>query len=82
MVTGSYHNSSLAVDGCTNTRFRYKCCTHTALNENNPWWSVDLGKVYTLLSVTLVNRDDHCKGLYIFYIFICSMRLSNKVIAI
>ena len=31
-------------------------CTHTA-NEDAPWWSVDLGQVYTVRHVRLLNRD-------------------------
>ncbi|XP_023930889.1 uncharacterized protein LOC112041643 [Lingula anatina] len=48
----------LAVDGNTNTRFFDGSCTHTEENvELFPWWEVDLGNMYYIYSVTLVNRE-------------------------
>ncbi|XP_025107905.1 receptor-type tyrosine-protein phosphatase kappa-like isoform X3 [Pomacea canaliculata] len=32
-------------------------CIHTAVSENTPWWSVDLGTSFTITSVTIYNRD-------------------------
>ena len=65
-TTGLYHYSSFAVDGCRDANFASRCCTHTGLNSEVPWWSVDLGNVYTILSVTLVNRAWHRKCVLYF----------------
>ncbi|XP_041360677.1 fucolectin-like isoform X2 [Gigantopelta aegis] len=55
--TSFSYNSSLAVDGNTNTRFSARSCTNTHPGPNE-WWQVDLRGYYTVLSVTLVNRGD------------------------
>lgn len=48
--------SSRAVDGDKNTAFSAGSCTHT-LEEDNPWWSVDLLQHHLVGEVHLTNRD-------------------------
>ena len=31
-------------------------CTHTLVNNYNPWWRVDLGRVEPVAEVNIVNR--------------------------
>ena len=58
--TGWGGSSSRAIDGNTNSRYGSRSCTHTH-KTNNPWWKVDLGKVYdNIHSVKLFNRGDCC----------------------
>ena len=58
--TGWGGSSSRAIDGNTNSRYGSRSCTHTR-KTNNPWWKVDLGKVYdNIHSVKLFNRGDCC----------------------
>ena len=51
--------SSNAVDGNSNTNFNAGSCAHT-LNEKQPWWRVDLGKVELVNEVYVVNRRGQC----------------------
>ncbi|XP_033747960.1 uncharacterized protein LOC117332978 [Pecten maximus] len=43
-----------AVDGNLNPH--YSGCTHTHDTDNNPWWQVDLGGVYSIDHVSVQNR--------------------------
>ena len=53
--------SSRAVDGNSNTIYDAGLtCTHT-LDEMNPWWRVDLGRVEPVTEVYLVSRGDCCE---------------------
>ncbi len=47
-----------AVDGKTDGNFNAGTSTHTAENENNPWWEVDLGGDKPIESVVVWNRTD------------------------
>ncbi|KAL5005643.1 hypothetical protein ScPMuIL_016801 [Solemya velum] len=38
----------------------YTGCTHTAEDDSDPWWLLDLGGVATIESVTMLNRGDAC----------------------
>jgi len=51
--------SSRAVDGRTDTMFNQGSCTHTLQNEN-PWWRVDLGKTMNIQDLEVWNRGDCC----------------------
>ena len=62
--------SSKAVDGNTNRVFSGGSVTQT-LQENNPWWQVDLGRVYELDYIYIYNRDrqenpEHLLGAELF----------------
>jgi hypothetical protein len=48
-----------AIDGNIDTNAKAGSCTHTHLN-NNPWWSVNLGKQRTVGAVQVWNRGDCC----------------------
>ena len=48
--------ASRAVDGNRNTNMDRHSCTCTNRNYQ-PWWSVDLGAIYHVTRVTLVNRN-------------------------
>eukprot|EP00112_Aurelia_sp_Birch-Aquarium-sp1_P007636 Seg1833.4 transcript_id=Seg1833.4/GoldUCD/mRNA.D3Y31 product=Fucolectin-1 protein_id=Seg1833.4/GoldUCD/D3Y31 len=51
--------SGRAVDGNKDVRYTSGAsCTHTDDNNDEPWWSVDLGKPYLVHSVRITNRDD------------------------
>ncbi|XP_064626440.1 receptor-type tyrosine-protein phosphatase T-like [Lineus longissimus] len=50
-TNGSY-SAALALNGNTNQAF--SSCSHTT-NQNQPWWKVDLGKVYVLFTVKIWN---------------------------
>ena len=51
--------SSKAVDGNKNTAYCKGSCTHT-LEDNNPWWAVDLLWSHLVGEVHLTNRGDCC----------------------
>ena len=51
----------MAVNGKTGTTWmpvenNGGSCIHTATNDNNPWWLVDLGLNYSVFDVTIYNR--------------------------
>ncbi|XP_070554944.1 uncharacterized protein [Ptychodera flava] len=48
-----------AVDGNTNSNWSGNSCTHT-LQEQNPWWKVDLQNIYKVDEVVITNRQDCC----------------------
>ena len=52
-----YYYARNAVDGNRGTLIGE--CTHT-LEENRPWWGVDLGRVEPVAEVNIVNRGDCC----------------------
>ncbi|XP_074654760.1 SCO-spondin-like [Tubulanus polymorphus] len=54
-------DAARAIDGDTNADYFGNSCTHT-LAAPITWWKVDLGKPYTVRSVTLVNRVDCCSS--------------------
>ncbi|XP_078506453.1 uncharacterized protein LOC144765484 [Lissotriton helveticus] len=51
--------SANAIDGSLITNYRKQTCTHTDL-EFEPWWMVDLGRVYQISFVVILNRGDCC----------------------
>ena len=60
-VSGNLNGSSdKAVDGNTDNNYREGSCTHTLLEEENPWWAVDMEVYVTVFSVNLTNRLDCC----------------------
>ncbi|XP_067093908.1 fucolectin-1-like [Osmerus mordax] len=50
--TGFAYN---AIDGNRASKWAEASCTHTAL-ESNPWWRLDLRRVYKVFSVAITNR--------------------------
>ncbi|XP_036395444.1 uncharacterized protein LOC118785025 [Megalops cyprinoides] len=48
-----------AIDGNRNTWYREGSCSRTD-KEEDPWWRVDLLRVYNITSVTITNREDCC----------------------
>ena len=52
---GAY-GAEYAVDGNRGTDIFKDMCTHTAENDTNPWWRVDLLTVYSIKSVRILNR--------------------------
>ena len=54
-----YGEASKAVDGKKNTAYGGGSCTHT-LEENNPWWAVDLLWSRLVGEVNITNRGDCC----------------------
>ncbi|XP_005170187.1 uncharacterized protein isoform X1 [Danio rerio] len=49
-----------AVDGSTESEYQEGSCSHT-LGETNPWWRVDLGRVFSIRRVSITNRGDCCE---------------------
>nr|XP_046237212.1 uncharacterized protein LOC124054838 [Scatophagus argus] len=58
--TLSFASADKAIDGRRNSFYSHGFCSHTAENETNPWWRVDLLAVYTVISVKVTNRGDCC----------------------
>lgn len=58
--TLSYANAAKAIDGRRNSFYSAGSCSHTAEDETEPWWRVDLGEIYTVISVKITNRGDCC----------------------
>ncbi|XP_060098889.1 fucolectin-1-like [Heteronotia binoei] len=52
-------SSGCAVNGVCNGNWNSASCTQTNL-VNDPWWSVDLGKEYSISLVVVKNRQDCC----------------------
>ncbi|WP_246112634.1 DUF1553 domain-containing protein [Allorhodopirellula solitaria] len=52
-------DANLAIDGNTEGNY-YKAnsVTHTALDESNPWWEIDLGSEQSVDSIVVWNRTD------------------------
>ncbi|XP_055359191.1 fucolectin-4 [Betta splendens] len=48
-----------AIDGNRNPNANAGSCTHT-IQQNNPWWRVDLLDTYVITSVVITNRGDCC----------------------
>ncbi|XP_026149692.1 uncharacterized protein LOC113122505 isoform X4 [Mastacembelus armatus] len=48
-----------AIDGNRASNWVENSCTHT-VNDQNPWWRLDLQKIYTVNTVTITNRKDCC----------------------
>ena len=49
-------------DGNIKTGYWDGSCTHTAPNDDNPWWGVDLGAVQTIHALRIYQRTDCCIG--------------------
>jgi hypothetical protein len=52
--------ASKAVDGNTSGNWSIRSVTHTKTSVN-PWWEVDLGKIYDIDRIEIWNRTDCCK---------------------
>ncbi|XP_063780812.1 uncharacterized protein LOC134928726 [Pseudophryne corroboree] len=48
-----------AIDGIRDGAFMKGSCTHTN-GEDNPWWRLELSKIYKSLSIIVANREDCC----------------------
>ncbi len=53
----AYPRAEIVVDGVTEGNAMMKQTSWTLL-ENNPWWRVDLGEVYTVNEIIIYNRTD------------------------
>ena len=52
-----------AVDGNTSGYWGHSTVTHTAHNDNNPWWKAQLGSNHGVIkTVNVYNRTDCCNG--------------------
>uniref|UniRef100_A0A673MC86 Fucolectin tachylectin-4 pentraxin-1 domain-containing protein n=1 Tax=Sinocyclocheilus rhinocerous TaxID=307959 RepID=A0A673MC86_9TELE len=49
-----------AVDGKRPTNYKHTC-SHTAI-QNNPWWRVDLMKVYHITRITITSGEEQISG--------------------
>jgi hypothetical protein len=49
--------ANLAIDGKTDGIYKHHTSTHT-LEEDNPWWEVDLGRASPIDSITIWNRTE------------------------
>ncbi|XP_066434343.1 fucolectin-3-like [Eleutherodactylus coqui] len=57
LPTMGYANKS--IDGNKDTTYKVGSCSHT-IHTSNPWWQVDLKKVYSISKVILTNKMDCC----------------------
>ncbi|XP_041359588.1 uncharacterized protein LOC121375929 [Gigantopelta aegis] len=51
------YTADRAVDGNTGKTFFQDTCTHTACNDPNPYWTVNLGRTHNINSLTIHNPD-------------------------
>uniref|UniRef100_UPI003AB044D9 uncharacterized protein n=1 Tax=Centroberyx gerrardi TaxID=166262 RepID=UPI003AB044D9 len=58
--TLSFSTAAKAIDGKRNSDYGRGFCSHTAENETNPWWRVDLQLTYVVTSVKITHRGDCC----------------------
>ncbi|XP_005748015.1 uncharacterized protein LOC102212765 [Pundamilia nyererei] len=58
--TLSFATASKAIDGRRNSFYSNGFCSHTAEDETNPWWRVDLQRSFTITAVKVTNRGDCC----------------------
>ncbi|XP_032078248.1 fucolectin-1-like [Thamnophis elegans] len=56
-----YSRAGSAVDGNRDGDWRHGSCSHT-LEEEEPWWSLDLGASYAISAVVVKNRQECCSG--------------------
>nr|XP_055075179.1 uncharacterized protein LOC129454650 isoform X1 [Misgurnus anguillicaudatus]XP_055075180.1 uncharacterized protein LOC129454650 isoform X1 [Misgurnus anguillicaudatus] len=54
-----FADANHAVDGNRESIYTRGSCSHTA-GEYNPWWRVDLKRIYSINKVTITNRGDCC----------------------
>lgn len=47
-----------AIDGNTHGEWGRGTTTHTEIDETNPWWELDLGRVHPIDRIALTNRND------------------------
>ncbi len=50
--------ASRAIDGNSHGEWGRGTTTHTEIDEMNPWWELDLGRVEPIQNIVLVNRND------------------------
>jgi hypothetical protein len=53
-------SANRAVGGNANGYFNHNSVTHTWETTNNPWWKVDLEKVYKVERIEVYNRSESC----------------------
>jgi len=58
-TTYKTYSSSKAVDGKKSNVLRENSCAHT-MGQKGAWWQVDLGAVYEIRQVVIINRGDCC----------------------
>ncbi|TWW63493.1 Fucolectin-3 Precursor [Takifugu flavidus] len=58
--TLSFSDASKAIDGRRNSFYGSGYCSHTAGDETDPWWRVDLQKKFIITTVKVTNRGDCC----------------------
>ncbi len=56
--TANGADAKRAIDGNTDGAFSSGSQTHSAENEDHPWWEVDLGREYPVESVKVFNRTE------------------------
>jgi hypothetical protein len=50
--------ASRAIDGDTNGDYGGRSITHTGVDDNAPWWELDLGKEYAVAKLSIWGRTD------------------------
>lgn len=58
--TLAFAAASRAIDGRRNSAYSKGSCSHTAGNEDSPWWRLDLRQTHVVTSVKVSNRGDCC----------------------
>ncbi|XP_067323317.1 uncharacterized protein [Anolis sagrei] len=61
-IFGPDFGEEKAVDGnCQGDLMKYRSCTHTTY-DMDPWWYVDLGVEYAIISLVVKTREDCCSS--------------------
>lgn len=56
-----------AIDGCKTRSVQSSSCCARTDTEDNPWWTLDLGTVYSIGKIAIHRKSGKC--VYFLYIF-------------
>ncbi|XP_053408178.1 uncharacterized protein LOC123560994 isoform X2 [Mercenaria mercenaria] len=68
-----------AVDGCKSNTYSSQCISHTS-DDFEPWWEVDLGKVYPIRKVMIYRRGPECCAARLGYFRLILSILSDSTL--
>ena len=70
-----------AVDGDTSNDMSLAAtCVTTVLDQQPYWWTVNLGKTYTIDYITIYSRGDCCSAYISIYIYIEGRRGRDRIV--
>ena len=61
--SGSYQgfNAAKALDGNRNQNFFERSCGHTAVDQMEAWWRLDIGQPANVYNIVIYYRNDNSK---------------------